>query len=61
MKRRRREGAPPLLWFPPQRPLLSSPCQFHLLLANFTFSAFPGGNLEGAIGLFKVDLVSNTK
>ena len=55
MKRRRREGAPPLLWFPPQHPLLSSPCQFHLLLANFTFSAFPGGNLEGAIGLFKVD------
>lgn len=34
---------------------------FYLLLANFTFSAFPGGNLEGAIGLFKVDLVSNTK
>lgn len=33
---------------------------FYPLLANFT-SAFPGGNLEGAIGLFKVDLVSNTK
>lgn len=34
---------------------------FYPLLANFTFSAFPGGNLEGEIGLFKVDLVSNTK
>ena len=32
LERSRREGAPPLLWFPPPCPLLSSPCQFHLCL-----------------------------